>query len=131
MKTSFVLFFLAVMACAFGLLCGCDGTDPVDAPISVTPDSVTMNPGDVVTFTASDGYEYQWSLETSGWGTLSQRSGPTTTYTSTFNPGPSGTVVQVLSVVSTITRSAATNGEPNPDTVTGNSAQAFITHQGY
>lgn len=115
---------------SFGLA-GCE-TQSVTTNVTVEPSAATLRAGESITFTASGGYSYTWSLETSFYGTLSTTSGDTTTYTSIYSP-PSSTdtngvttitpVTQVLTVRSFIEDSSSSNSAPAEWTT-----EVFITH---
>lgn len=112
-------------------LTGCE-TQSATTNVTVEPSAATIRAGESITFTASGGYSYMWSLETSVYGTLSTTSGDTTTYTSIYSP-PSSTdtngvttitpVTQVLTVRSFIENSSSSNSTPGEWTT-----EVFITH---
>lgn len=91
---------------------------------SISPQEVTVNKGQSVTFTASNGYEYQWKLDREDWGTLSARTGPQTVYRSLREPASSDTVeVQTLRLRSTLPGASGTNGQAYL-----REAEAYIKH---
>ena len=94
---------------AMFLICGCE-TDPVPTKITITPADVLMHDNESVEFTASGGFDYQWSLEKDKYeyGVLSSRTGSKVTYTSLY----SGTTVvyQTLYVTATIPGSSGGSG---------------------
>ena len=131
MKTAWSMAVLAAvgLAACLAALTGCDNADSATKTVSVEPTTATIKPGNSVTFTASGGYEYHWSLQAGkeAWGLLSTLTGPTVTYTSVYDPGSNSTALQVLTVVSTLPdmHRAETNPVPNTDEFT---AEAYITH---
>lgn len=103
------------------LLCGCE-LEPASESPSISPESARVTrEGDSITFTALEGYEYSWNLENEAWGTLSAKSGKTTTYTSMYVP-TSNSVVQVVTLTSRISSSSTTNS------VHTKTAEAYVTH---
>lgn len=113
------------------LLSGCDTESADELNTIISPDSVTITIDEAVVFTASGGFEYRWSLADDDLGTLNTRTGSSVVYTSRSDPGLSNTVpntvLQVLSVASTLRDSATTN---QVDELFTRTAEAFITHVG-
>ena len=64
--------------------------------------AATVRKGQAVTFTASGGYDYQWTLSDYSLGRLSNNRGASVTYTSLYDPGESNTVEQLLTAQSFI-----------------------------
>jgi hypothetical protein len=133
MKVHVALYILGVLlmaATAAFLLTGCE-VDSADSPISISPSAAAIKVGRSVEFTASGGYEYQWSLTHPEWGGLSTERGPQTTYTSFYDP-PSNTVqTQTLRLTSTITGAGGRGGVGGGSTNTAayvETASANITH---
>jgi hypothetical protein len=118
MKHAMITFTTAVVLSALAMS-GCE-LEPASETPAVTPETATVRTqGDTVQFTALEGFEFSWSLETDEWGTLSSRKGKTTTYTSTFVP-ESNSVVQVVTLTSTV--------EQETNASLTKTAQAFVTH---
>jgi hypothetical protein len=128
-------FVLPACVCivAAGIIAGCD-SEPAGSPITISPPSATIHKGESITFTASGGYEYEWSVDTPEYGTLSVTRGASTVYTSIYDPTPEGTtnttdvsVTQTLRVRSYITgdSSSASNGASS----TESTATASIIHK--
>ena len=91
-----------------------------------------MEQGQAVEFTATGGFEYDWSLSQGAWGYLSTLTGSRTVYTSIYNPGTNTTgqtEVQVLTVVSTIQGTSSGNNAASNATYEV-TAEAHITHLG-
>ena len=88
--------------CAAGTIVwtGCDASSATDA-LSISPETVTVGPGDDVVFTVSGGYEYTWSLSPDdGSAILSTTKGSTTTYTClTTNVGTTPKTIVVTSTI--------------------------------
>jgi hypothetical protein len=101
----------------------------VNEAVRITPDSAVLRDGQSVTFTATGGYDYEWSLENDSYGVLSTRRGATTTYVSMIDPGSDtnqvGGVTQILRVTSTVSGGTSTT---NSGQVTTGTAEAHITH---
>ena len=111
-----------MVAACFALV-GCE-SEPSNSNVTISPDSALISKGDSVEFTASGGYDYTWSMDTSApYGVLSTRTGNKTVYTAIDEPD-SGSEVRTLKVRSTIEGAGSTNA--NPDEWT---AEAYITHQ--
>lgn len=108
-----LFFLIPLMGAVLAVTVGCETESATKNSVSISPATTTMTYGESVEFTASGGYEYAWSLETSSYGTLSTRSGNTTVYTSLYNPGTNSSstsaVTQVLTVTSTISGHSDTN----------------------
>jgi hypothetical protein len=121
MKTARVLAALAAILLA---VTGCDDAEPANETVSIEPSSAPIKIGQSVSFAASGGYNYTWSLQNAGWGYLSSLTGPQVTYTSLYDP--TNAQVQVLRVVSTIPdlHRGVTNTVPDVES----SAEAYITH---
>ena len=67
--------------------------------VKVTPTTVaSLTRGQSVSLRATDGTSYAWSLRFPQWGSLSSSGGQDTIYTSTYDPGESNTVEQVVIV---------------------------------
>jgi hypothetical protein len=112
-----------LIALALGLgWVGCE-TQSATSKVTIDPSSATVSAGQSITFTASGGYNYTWSLSDHTLGTLSTTTGDSTTYTSLYDPGPSNSAVQVLTVASSIAGSSSTNGAPAEWT-----AEVYINH---
>ena len=101
---------------------GCE-TQPVTETISIDPQSATLHYGESVTFTASGGFDYTWSLSNTSLGTLSNTTGPTTTYTSLYNATTSG-----ATAVQTITASAGIEDTASSTNATFGSARVTVNH---
>lgn len=121
---------LLSIAAAVGLLAGlilsggCE-TEALTGRINVTPSEVTISYGQSVTFTASGGYEYRWSLQNEDWGVLSSRTGSSVTYTSLYRPATNDVETQVLTVTGTFAGSAGSS-TGSVSTATG---EAYIKHR--
>ncbi|MFO7871188.1 MAG: hypothetical protein R6V03_07120 [Kiritimatiellia bacterium] len=123
-KTKLCLLFCAAAVSVF-LLCGCE-SESTDKRIKIYPDSADISEGESVEFTVTGGYEYTWSLEEDGggtvWGVLSSRHGDSTVYTSVNTPS-SNMVTRVLTVKSTPYQGSESNSAPDSWT-----AKAYIVH---
>jgi hypothetical protein len=113
------------------LVTGCEVESASVNKINVSPSSAILRPDEAVTLTASGGFDYKWALTGDATlGTLSTTKGPTTTYTSTHDPG-SDTVVQTVQLTSFI------NGQDTSGTTNGTgsvyeqTAEVTITQIGY
>jgi hypothetical protein len=98
---------LCLFLCAVGALVwtGCDASSATDA-LSVSPESVTVAPGDNIEFTVSGGYDYTWSLSPDdGSARLSTTRGSKTVYTCLATNV--GTTPKSIVVTSTIQGSGA------------------------
>lgn len=133
MKT---LSLMAACAALLVLAAGCETEDAASNNVTISPANVRVRLGETVTFTASGGYEYRWSLSggdsTNGgggdaWGDLSTTRGPTTTYTSRQAPTTEN-VVRTLTVTSFITGSGTGGDSNSTGEVYERTAEAFITH---
>ncbi|OVE76210.1 hypothetical protein BVX97_02130 [bacterium E08(2017)] len=111
---------------------GCDTESVDENNVAITPGSATIAVGESVTFTASGGFEYEWSLANSPdeWGSLSNTKGPSTTYTSLKNSSSnSAAATRALTVRSYITGSGeSSNTTQNTSYSSTHSAEAYITH---
>jgi hypothetical protein len=103
-------------------LCGCE-VDSAAQKIEIRPDSAVLRYGESVTLTAYNGYEYEWSLQNTAWGTLSSRKGMMVTYRSIYDPPAAA--VQVVTVTSTFVDDSTSNSGSNP---VSHTAVAYITH---
>ena len=128
MKKILASILIPLAAACLLTICGCE-TDSANAPVYITPSSVSVAPGQSVEFTASGGYDYKWGLSDGTLGTLSTRSGPITVYTAGSHIGSTNaTLAQVLTLTSTIA------GQATGGTITTNQtpytaqAEAYITH---
>lgn len=110
-----------LLLAALAFICACE-VDSASQKIEIRPDGATIRYGESVTFTAYNGYIYEWSLQDNTWGLLSSRSGMLVTYKSMYDP--TAPAVQVLTVTSTFSDSGSGGGS-NPVTQT---ATAYITH---
>jgi hypothetical protein len=107
-------------------LCGCETQSATENTLVIAPRTATLRPGEAVSLTAENGFDYKWSLGgNSNYGTLSQVMGPVTTYTSLYDPGKS-TAQQVIVLTSYINRQ--TTNAPTSDYQ--QTAEAVITHIG-
>jgi hypothetical protein len=104
-----------VFAGIAGLLTGCE-SDSADEQVTITPGGATIAAGQSVSFTASGGYDYTWSISDPGLGTLNTRIGPTVVYTASSS-STSGSV-QTLTVVSTI-EGASTSSDTSTNSTAG------------
>lgn len=111
------------VAAAIVVLGGCE-VDSAARKIEVRPDAATLRYGQSVTLTAYNGYEYQWSLATPAWGTLSAYSGMMVTYKSLYDP--TTPAVQVITVTSTF--SDNDTGSSTATNPVVHKAEAYITH---
>jgi hypothetical protein len=80
-----VLLMLA--AAGVALIAGCE-TDSASNPITVQPNNIILHPGQSQVFTASGGYDYQWTLSQPFAGALSSKLGPQVVYVA--YPGTEG-----------------------------------------
>jgi len=114
----------SLFAVTLGLIwVGCE-VDSATSKVTIDPPSAAVSVGQSVTFTASGGYDYTWHLSQPTWGTLSTTTGDTTTYTSLYDPGPSNSPVQVLTVNSSIPGSAGSSNSAPAEWTT----EVYITH---
>jgi hypothetical protein len=122
-----IVMGLGLAAIAAGVwLCGCETESATENNLVVTPRTAVLRPGESVTLTAQNGFDYKWSLTgdtTRGY--LSAIAGPVTTYTSTSDPLKE-TAQQVITLTSYINRQATNS--PTGDYE--QTAQAVITHIG-
>ena len=98
---------------------GCETSSAAQGP-TIDPPSVTLSAGQSQTFTASGGYDYTWSLQTEGVGTLTPRTGSIVVYTAPSTTTNS-TASQTITVKSSIQGSSAGTGS----TSTTNSSPAY------
>lgn len=93
----------AAVACLLILVAitGCE-TQSASTTINITPAAATVRKGESVTFTASGGYDYQWTLADYTLGRLSNNRGTSVTYTGIYDSGGSNTVQQTLTAQSFI-----------------------------
>ena len=123
MKSIMAVTGMSLLAVVLSLgVTGCE-TQSASTRVTVEPSAATISKGQSITFTASGGYDYEWTLSNHSYGTLSTTSGDTVTYTSIYDPGDSNTVVQVLTVNSFIEDSSTSNSSPEEWTT-----EVFITH---
>lgn len=125
----FVMFNVAITALLF--ITGCDTESASTNNVSISPSSASMQEGESVTFTASGGYTYSWSLSEPEWGVLSTTDGNTTTYTSIYSPETNATAYQVLTLTSTIEGSSTTSDSSTSTNSTssyGMTAEVYIEH---
>ena len=107
------------------LFSACD-TEPAQSKPSIFPSSTRIRFGESIEFTASGGYEYEWSLENDSYGALNTRRGPKVVYKSFYNPSSAtGLVTQILHVRSFITGSSQST---NSSTAYQQEAEAYISH---
>ena len=126
MKKLYIFTACSIAFIIASFLTGCE-TKSASSSVSITPDSTTIIIGQSITFTASGGYEYSWSLENNSWGTLSNLKGSSTVYTSRYNPGTNSTpATQIITVQSSIEGSS---GGTNANTYSV-TATAIISHLG-
>jgi hypothetical protein len=128
MKT--LIASLGTVFCALILIAtiGCD-TESADAQrVYISPAQAKVELNDTVVFTASEGYEYEWTLLNPSLGSISAHTGEQVVYTSLTDSSSSNYVaeIQVLAVTSIIPGSgtSGTNTTDNPVR-----AEAYITHQ--
>ena len=120
---------LGIILCAAGGLVwtGCDTAGANDA-LTISPSTATLSSGQSQEFTAGGGYQYTWSIASTGTsssasGSLSARNGSSVVYTApTSDTGLSGYVT--LHVTSTIEGSASGTSNSPAYSV---SADAVIT----
>lgn len=128
-SSTIVSILLGAGFCAVALLClqGCDTSSSTEN-VKISPASVRIRYRESISFAARGGYDYTWGLSEPSWGTLSTFEGPTTTYTSYYEPGGTNFLpTQVLSVTSRILlneRRGATNDQSYVE-----SAEAYIIHR--
>lgn len=115
MKTLRLLLTIVVPALAMTLMTGCE-TDSASEQVRISPETVTVNTGDAVEFTAASGYEYSWSLDGSDvYGYLQSRTGQRVTYVCTASP-ISNSITRTLTVHSTIANSGSGSGSTTTTT---------------
>lgn len=73
----------AFLPFAFLALSGCETESVSSVTLTISPSHAELAPGESVTFTASGGWDYQWSLETPTAGHLDKSTGSKVTYTAT------------------------------------------------
>ena len=122
-QRSMIIAAVLLLPAMLFLVSGCDEIKPAAEGPSISPSSGTINKGQSITFTASDGFEYSWSIGNRDIGILSNDKGQTTTYTSLTDPASE--TVQTLTLRSRIIGSQGTNG-----TAYSTSAEAYIRHVG-
>jgi hypothetical protein len=105
-----VRYFLSsvVVAIPLVLFIGCEESE--QSPISISSWSVSLQTGQSWDFTASGGSNYIWSLRYEDTGTLSTRTGPQVTFTSTLS-GLRPVTEQVLTVVGTVADGSLASAE--------------------
>ncbi len=120
--------FLSILAIALGglMTSSCDDVDPASEDITITPSESTLKIGESVDLTAAGGYSYTWSLADENKGTLSTRTGSTTTYTSHYEP-EEDIYSQVVTVTSTIAPDYDSNSTSNSTASTG-TGEAYVKH---
>jgi hypothetical protein len=101
---------------------GCE-TQSASTQISVDPSTATIHQGESIEFTASGGFNYTWSLSNHTLGTLSNTTGPSTTYTSLYDSSASNTAVQVLTCTSDVEGTSSSNSVPDEWSV-----EVYINH---
>jgi len=106
------------------LLTSCE-VESADREIIIHPDSATITYGQAVTLSALNGYVYNWSLSDNTMGTLNTHQGQQVIYTSLTDPATP--VVQTITVTSTFSDNANTNGTGS-NTPVVHMANAYITH---
>ncbi|MBM4143945.1 MAG: hypothetical protein FJ225_10205 [Lentisphaerae bacterium] len=79
------LILIACAAAAAAAHTACE-VDSASGEIIISPSSAALKKGESIQFTASGGFQYRWRLKNEKWGTLSARRGPSTVYTSLFDP---------------------------------------------
>lgn len=151
MKTFTLLSLLAVMTLGVIVFVGCE-TESADAPVHINPAAATVLKGESVTFTASGGYDYKWSLSNNEIGHLSTSTGKSTVYTSlsdtdnqqtltltsTIDGTSTGTSTNTFSYAQTTTAvinhiestpapEPKPDPDPDPDSVSINPSSATIT----
>jgi len=114
----------AVMVPLAFLLTSCE-VESADREIIIHPDSATITYGQAVTLSALNGYVYNWSLSDNTMGTLNTHQGQQVIYTSLTDPATP--VVQTITVTSTFSDNANTNGTGS-NTPVVHMANAYITH---
>ncbi len=107
--------------------CGCETTSSSENDVRINPSSARIRKGESITFTASGGFEYRWSLGNTTIGTLSNVDGSSTTYTSVEAPTTNEALIQTLVVNSTIEGSPS-GTSTNTGSAFVQSAEALITH---
>ena len=107
------MVLLCSVAMVLAALVGCED-DASSGAIEISPPSATLRKGQSAEFTASGGgSDYEWSLADEDLGTLSPRTGPTVTYTSTYAGAmvPAMQVLTAMSVVPATSRSLVSGAE--------------------
>ncbi len=118
---------LLVALVLIGGLCfvGCETESASENNVRITPSSAIILIDEAIELNASGGFDYEWSLQNEEWGTLSTTIGPSTIYTSAYNPSAEAWQEhQVVTVRSYINKQAGTNTFDYSQT-----AEAVITHQ--
>lgn len=115
---------------------GCDTESVDENNVVITPSTATIDKGEAITFTASGGFEYEWSLgdveggDVNQWAKLSTRKGASTVYTS-LRDSSSNAVPTVITLIvnSYIPGSGASSNSTEDVTYAGShQAEAYITH---
>lgn len=120
-----ILLPLTSISLLIALFTACD-TQPASQKPSIFPSSTRIRFGETIEFTASGGYEYEWSLENDSYGALNTRRGDKVVYKSFYNPSSTtGLVTQILHVRSYITGSSQST---NSSTTYQQEAEAYISH---
>ena len=114
-KTTMLVGILSALI-VLGLQTSCETTDGSDLQVRISPPGAKISNGESIEFTASGGFDYQWSIESSSLGFLSTRTGSRTVYTANnVTPTGSVSVIQFLRLTSSITTAAtppSSNGLP-------------------
>jgi hypothetical protein len=126
MKFLIALASLVLLVAAATVFVACEAESSTEK-VKISPDSATIHVGQSIEFTASQGYEYTWSLKNKDWGMLSNLEGEKTTYTSLKNVS-SNAGIQELTVMSTISGTRQDDASTNATTPYTVSATAYITH---
>ena len=135
MKTLSSVLLLAASVAVAIVYTACDVASP-GGEVIVSPSSVALKKGHSAQFTASGGFEYRWRLENEDWGLLSTRRGPSTVYTSYYDPrevvsGVSANTkpeVQIIYADSYIPDSGIVGGTSNDTSDVLQTGEAYITH---
>ena len=94
------LILLSVVAAVLLIVnIGCE-TQSAQEKVTITPDSAGIQRSETITFTASGGYEYEWSLGEESWGILNTRRGATVQYTSLHSASNGKQIITVTSTIS-------------------------------
>lgn len=126
-----MISFFSVSALLF-MVFGCDTESVDENNIYITPETATIAEGESISFTATGGFEYRWSLGADGtgtWATLSNREGPSTIYTSLRNSASNGVpTVRTLLVSSYIVGTGSASNANEASYAETHTAEAYITH---